>query len=316
MDAQERQRLASTLGINPATLTRWVNNETNPRPQNLRELLKALPGQRHELFPLIIEEFPDFATDAQEFEQDHSPTRIPSEFYARVLDTYSRTRRAQRFWTVSNLVLTQALGQLDPNSLGMAITVAQCMPPSRGQKVRSLREVAGRGTPPWQSTLTQVALLLGMESLAGYAVTKGRPFSAESRSDRLGFYPIRWEVWEESAVACPIWFEDRIAGCLLVSSTQQKYFLPSRQALIEQYAQLIMLAFEPEDFYELGDIQLAIMPSLEVQQARAANFRQRLSNIMLEANRSQQTINVEQAERLAWQQLEEELFDFLTQNSK
>ena len=41
-DVHERQRIATTLGINPATLTRWAANETNPRPQNLRELLRFL----------------------------------------------------------------------------------------------------------------------------------------------------------------------------------------------------------------------------------------------------------------------------------
>ncbi len=308
-DSQERQRLANTLGINPATLTRWVTNETKPRPQNLRELLKALPTEQNELLQLIAIEFPELAPDSVETGPADSTARIPSEFYFRVLDSYGKTRRPHRFWTVSNLVLNQALGQLDPNHLGMAITIAQCMPPSRDQKIRSLHEVAGRGTPPWQSTLTQEALFLGVESLAGYAVTKGRTFTAESRSDRLGFYPIRWEEWEESAIACPIWYEERITGCLLVSSTRQNYFLPFRRALIEQYAQLMMLAFEPEDFYEQQDIELMPMPTRKVQQTRTSNFRQLLSNILLEAGRKQQAITIQQAEHLVWQQLEEELLD-------
>ena len=45
-DSQEKQRIAAELGINSATLVRWVHNETDPRPQNLRQLLKALPHHR------------------------------------------------------------------------------------------------------------------------------------------------------------------------------------------------------------------------------------------------------------------------------
>jgi hypothetical protein len=37
-DSHERQRIANMLGVNPITLTRWVNNESKPRPQNLRQL--------------------------------------------------------------------------------------------------------------------------------------------------------------------------------------------------------------------------------------------------------------------------------------
>ena len=314
-DVHERQRIATALGINPATLTRWAANETNPRPQNLRELLRALPLQRKELLQLIQLEFPEFEADSKVLDQEDSLTTIPAAFYTSVLDSFITTRRSQRFWTVCNLVLNQALGQLDPNGLGMAITVAQCMPPSRDGKIRSMREAAGRGTPPWQSTLTRDALFLGIESLAGYAITKGRTFTAENRIDRLGFYPIRWEEWEESAVVSPIWFEYRIAGCLVASSTQASYFLPFRQNLIEQYAKLMTLAFEPEDFYEQQDIQLMIMPEREVQQTKASNFRQRLSTVLLEVGRNQQTIDIEQSELLVWKQLEEEFLELLVQTA-
>jgi len=314
-DVHERQRIATALGINPATLTRWAANETNPRQQNLRELIRALPQQRKELIQLIQLEFPEFEADSKVLDQEDSLTTIPAAFYSRVLDSFVTTRRSQRFWTVCNLVLNQALGQLDPNSLGMAITVAQCLPPSQGGKVRSMREVTGRGTPPWQFTLTREALFLGIESLAGYAITKGRTFTVENRMNRLGFYPVRWEPWEESAVVSPIWFEYRIAGCLVVSSTQANYFLPFRQNLIEQYAKLMTLAFEPEDFFKQEDIQLMIMPDRELQQTKVSNFRQRLSSVLLEVGRNQQTIDIEQSELLVWKQLEEEFLELLVKTA-
>src|SRR5205085_8873280 len=106
---------------------------------------------------------------------DDSSKDIPSEFYGRVFSARSATNETLHFWSISNLILQQALGQLDPDRLGMAITVVRCMPPSNGNKVRSLRESVGQGTPPWNGDLEQQAMFLGAESLAGYAVTTCRP---------------------------------------------------------------------------------------------------------------------------------------------
>lgn len=307
-DSQEQQRVANALGINPATLDRWVNGSNNPRQHNLRGLIRALPEQREELLPLIYLEFPDLEIDSSEDTGQHDTSAIiPPEFYMRVLEACGKTGKSQRFWTVTNLILGQALGQLDPNGLGMAITVAQCMPPSQDGIVRSLREVCGRGTSPWQPTLTRESLFLGIESLAGYVVTKGRQLTVEDRSDRLGFYPVRWETWEESASIAPIWFEERLAGCLVVSSTQPRYFLPFREALVERYAYLMMLAFDAQHFYAQRDIQLLPMPDRDAQKQRAVNFRQRISDILTEAVHKQQAVTIEEAERLVWQQLEAEL---------
>jgi hypothetical protein len=75
------------------------------------------------------------------------------------------------------------------------------------------------------------------------------------------------------------------------------------------------LAFEPEDFYEQQDIQLMIMPEHEVQQTKASNFRQRLSTVLLEVGRNQQTIDIEQSELLVWKQLEEEFLELLVQTA-
>jgi transcriptional regulator with XRE-family HTH domain len=316
-DHPERVRIATALGINAATLVRWANGETNPRLQNLHALLKFLPAKyRDQMSELILQEFPEFLPAVEDTEQDVLAGKIPSDFYASVLDAVTMTREEQRFFTISNRILSQALGQLDPNNLGMALSIAQCVPPLPGQKVRSMREVVGRGTPPWQSTLSQGALFLGIESLAGYALAKGRVYVAENRSDQLGFYTVRWEEWEESAVACPIMREGRYAGCLVASSTQPGYFLLYRQALLERYAQLLTLAFEPEDFYDQQDIHLLPMPSHEVQFERATNFRMRLSETILEASRGGRMMDLKQAERLVWQQLEEELLNSLVPSSE
>ncbi len=316
-DSQERARLATALGINAVTLIRWAKGESNPRPQNLYTLLRLLPAEyRDQMSELLLQAFPESMSDLKGAELDDAVGKIPSDFYASVLEAIASTGKDQIFFTVSNRVLTQALGQLDPNNLGMALSIAQCLPPLPGQKVRSLREVVGRGNPPWPSTLFQEALFLGIESLAGFALQKGRTYVAEDRSERSEFLAVRWEEWEESAVACPIMREGRFAGCFIASSTQPGYFVPFRQTLIERYAMLMALAFEPEDFYDLRDIQLVIMPSHDVQRERAANFRQRLSQMILDASRTGQVINIVQAERLVWQQLEEEFLGLLMQSTE
>jgi len=50
---RERQRIAHELGITPITITRWVNNEADPRPQNVRHLLDILPEHLNFLFESI-----------------------------------------------------------------------------------------------------------------------------------------------------------------------------------------------------------------------------------------------------------------------
>src|SRR2546430_7464350 len=55
-DPHEKQRLSEELGIKPITLSRWASSESDPRPQNLRHLLSAIPQQREQMLELIREE--------------------------------------------------------------------------------------------------------------------------------------------------------------------------------------------------------------------------------------------------------------------
>ena len=302
-DAQVRQRIANELGVNPATLVRWARGETNPRHENLQRLLKALPAQQQTLTRLLTEEFPAFDMQGGE---DRSE-RIPEEIYSRILHMYVNTRDEQRSWYMSDLITQLALGQLDPNHLGMAITLAHCMPPSGvAHRVRSLRQNAGRGTPPWNTYLDQELLFLGIESLAGYAVAVGHLVAVQSRAEQTRM-SVRWEEWEESAVASPILLGGRVACCLIASSTQPEYFLEFRQKLIGQYTELLTLAFRSEEFYAYQDVELSLMPSYEVQRIRFSQFRQYLSDVLREASREQRPITAREAERIVWADLEAEL---------
>jgi len=304
---QERVRIAAILEINPVTLMRWVRQESTPRPQHLQHLLDALPEERELLLTLIRQEFPGFSTVLEDSSATSASTTIPAEFYDRVIHTLATIPKDLHFWSLCDLIVRQVLLQLDPQRLGMAVTVARCMPPAQGNKVRSLREVIGCGTPPWESTLENHLMLLGAESLAGYVVGMGRPMENQNLRGQSGLRPGYPGKWEESAVAAPIMFASGIAGCLLASSTQPDYFIAPRRALVERYAELIALVFDRQEFYELEQIALSILPSFEVQQPFFSGFRQRVVDIMSQALRNRQPLSSLQAEQLAWQQLEEEL---------
>src|SRR5205085_742322 len=84
-------------------------------------------------------------------------------------------------------------------------------------------------------------MFLGIESLAGAAVME---FSKQINQNLKGnsFRPALPSEFEESAMACPLTFEGRIAGCLLVSSTRLNYFTARRQQLVQDYTNLLILA--------------------------------------------------------------------------
>ena len=306
-DAQVRQKIITELEINPITLNRWIQGESKPRTRSLRRLLSILPEHREILQPLIEEEFEDFAAETREDAMQNMSLAIPAEFYKRVLHTLSAIPPALRFSSLCDLILQQAIEQLDPHGQGVAVIVASCMPPSSLQKIRSLRERAGRGTAPWPRDLDQYAILLGVESLAGHAVSTGHLEVNQTLGKRLSLSLGYKSVWEESAAAVPIMREGRIAGSLLVSSAQQNYFSPERCVLIESYAELIALAFDSQDFYEPQQVGLSFLPPYDVQQPYLFDFRHRVFQTMTQASKNKELMNIVQAEQVVWQQIEEQL---------
>ena len=306
-DAHERQRIASALSINPITLDRWANHTSKPRVQNLRLLLAVLPEHRNDMVESLSAEFPEILSVMEGNAISESAQEIPSEFYTHAINAYVQTPRAQRFWLMSTTIMQQALGQLGSRDTGIAITVVQCVPPLQAGTVRSLRLRIGRATSPWQTNLEQNPIFLGAESTAGYVVMHQRPLVIESREERSNIYPAHWIEWEESAAAYPITHSGMIAGSLLVSSTKPHYFVPFRRTLIENYARLMTLAFEPGDFYPPEQIDLRLMPHYSLQEKYLLQFRQRVSEVMVQAARNHQPIDLFQAQDRVWRQLEEEL---------
>ncbi|GAC1354856.1 MAG: hypothetical protein NVS4B11_25180 [Ktedonobacteraceae bacterium] len=306
-NAREKQRIANELGVKPITLTRWVSGESDPRSQNLRLLLSVLPGQREQLLDLIraeegLEEFSNIT-------KDDTFKDIPSDFYSSIFTTRASITENLHYWSICQAILRQALGQLDPDRLGMAVWVVRCMPPSGSHnKVRSLRENVGTGTPPWGGNLEQKAMFLGAESLAGNVATLCRPSIIENLDEEHNLLPAMRVEHEKSCAIYPILYAGRIAGVFLVSSTQHNYFLSqARATLVQSYADMLALAFEPEDFYEPEEIALCVMPYHNEQKEYFAPFRVLVSNTIREAAQNAKPISNIEAEMRVWQQLEEKL---------
>jgi transcriptional regulator with XRE-family HTH domain len=302
-DSQERQRVAKELGVSAVTLFRWVSGESKPRSHNLRRLLAVLPQHRSQLLPLLEEEFDGFLVGVKEESQPMVLETIPAEFYRQVHHTLPYLPEMLRFSSLSDLILQQALEQLDPHQLGISIIVASCMPPSIDKQIRSLRVRAGRGTSPWSRDLAQEAILLGAESLAGHVVSSGHIEMNQRLSDAFNAAPGYQDDWEESAVAVPIMLCGKIAGSLLVSSTQPDYFHSARHTLVESYAELLALAFDLEDFYDTQLIALWPVPPREVQLQYFSDFQLRVARVMHQHN-----LTIVKAELQVWQQIEQELF--------
>lgn len=304
-DSAEKQRLVDQIGINQVTLQRWVSGQSNPRPDKLRALLDCVPQHRKQLLVLIQKEFPEFFVDNPNMEE--AAQEIPSAFYERVFKTYANNALALRASLINALILQQVLSHLDPHKQGMAAILAPCVPPVPGQKVRSLRQTLGRGTYPWDAYLKHHTLFFGAESPAGYAVAKRQIIVAQTLEEIRHTFPHYETQAEQSLAACPILLSHRMAGSLVIASTQPHYFSQPRLDIIQQYTETMTIAFEPEQFFQLQDIELAIMPSAHIQRPQLAHFHQRVSQLMIEARTRKQFLTRPDAELIIWKQIEHEL---------
>jgi DNA-binding transcriptional regulator YiaG len=302
----ERQRLSATLGVTSMTLSRWASGESKPQKPHLIHLLQVVnPNQRRDLISALEDLYPDIQSWLTEDISEH----ISSEFFAHILNMRTTTTESLRFWRISDSVLKQALTQLDPGHMGMAVKLVQCMKPGTNGKVRSLRERAGKGTSPWAADLEHDVLFLGQESLSGYAVDV-RHIVSDDNLHQSKTFPAVKDDYEVSAAAHPIRFEGKIAGCLLASSTQPGYFSSQRLNLLATFSDLISLAFDKDDFYPPDKIELRVMPAPHIQRPILADFRQRVTAKFHQAMQQHQHYSNEEIELQVWQDLEDKLIEY------
>lgn len=302
-DPRERERLAHALTVNVITLHRWAKGTSNPRPDKLQRLLEILSlKDSDQILRFFKEGMPNYLPLQDEIMMTKEIT-IPADFYAHILLQSRTTHKDILFTTLCGFLLNQAIKQFDLHHKGIAVIVAKCMPPSHG-KVRSLREIIGSGTSPWDTDLRQSFRLLGAESLAGNAIPGDGVITNADLSDPSSRAAGYREKWEASAAATPIMRAGEIAGVLLASSTQPDYFDEPLKDLLEQYAGLFTMVFETSEFYPIQRIALSALSSYEEQSPLLDNFQERVSKIMAERASSQHPITLTQAENLAWQDIE------------
>jgi len=302
-EPHEKQRIARALNVSPFTLVHWVQGKATPQTQQMYQLLRALPQQQDALLPSIAEEFEEISQ--RELASEPETDEIPSIFYAHVLKGSTTTPLTIHYWSQANIILQQAIVQLDPYRTGMAIRITRCMPPAYDGKIRSLCESVGVGTPPWSGTLEQSALLLGAESLAGYALTSGHSIVIDSPDD-YSLFPIPQREYEASTAAFPIMRANLIAGVLLVASSHSGFFTSASLSLIQSYTNLLALAFETGAFYDPQIFALQTMPPIATQQNYLTTFHQRVADVLARSMQGGQPLNTTQAELQVWQQIEEE----------
>lgn len=302
---QEKQRLAREADVSVITLRRWVTGESNPREDNLRQLVPAIPAEYAALFRHLLEvDYPQLARE--ELERGRVVPEIPSELYGQVMRAYAKTPAILARDGLYKLIFERALEHLDPDKLGLSLALVCCVPPLPGQKVRSLRQIRGMGTPPFERELERKTMFLGSESVAGHAVMNYRLAMVESR-EATSFTSANWTDFEESAIASPILRQARVVGALLASSARPHYFTPAHQALLELYAPLVGLMFDPHEFYDPVDIMLGVMPEFDRQAPLFTNFEQRVSLKMNARGQFSEAITIQQAHQLVWQDISEEL---------
>jgi transcriptional regulator with XRE-family HTH domain len=310
---KERERLANEVGVSSVTISRWANGNFEPRPQSLQRLIHVVPSEyREEFHALVGRVYPHLANPASFFE----PPELPSEFFRRVLETCATTSDRQLYWTITQQVLEHGVRQLDPERVGISITVVRCMPPGPDGKIHSLRENVGIGTPPWEGDLTAKALFLGAESLAGHVVSSFHYENVDDLRHRT-FVPAYMTEHEISSIAWPILRAGRTAGCLLLSSKLPNYYRSdARRLLVSDYARLLALAFRPEQFYPYEMIELRRMPPLEVQTRIFGHFQNRVTALMFEKATSGQRVDRDEAELTIWQQIEADLIEHMYGSKK
>ena len=304
-DPVERQCVTKNLHISNFTLWRWIRGEETPSVHQVQRLLRALPRHQAELLPLIAEEFEEGKVSI--LEQVEIPEDIPSIFYAQVLRGSTAIPSTIRFWSLASMVLQQALMQIDYQRKGVLLRVATFLPPNADGKLYCLREAVSLGTDPWEGNCMHSAILLGAESLAGQAIGCGRPLVA-GRQEEDEYGDSREN--EMSRLAFPIMRCNDIAGALLVSSSQEKYFTPERLLLCHRYTDLLAMAFESADFYAPELLALSSMPTPLEQKERLVTFRNRVASTLTREGKGQHIIDTTQAELLVWQQFADEFLRY------
>jgi hypothetical protein len=306
---REKQQLLDELKVKSITLTRWINGQTEPRQQNLQQLVKVLTRYCDYLPDLLKDEKKTGNLSLLLASEERISPMIPSELYALVLAARAYTPANQRFWTIANMILRQAMEQLDVSDQGVAMWITCCMrnDDEEVKKIRSLYIMLGYRTRKLER-LEQERMFLGVESAEGEVLVSGHPIIYHNLQ-QAGFLTPETPVIDHcSAVVYPITYQGLVAGTFSVVGMSADYFLmPERVTLVQRYSELLALALAAADFVPREKLLLGMMPSYDIQKNHFADFRQRVTTVMGEKLRQGESIGPIEAENIVWRNLEEEL---------
>jgi hypothetical protein len=293
-DPKELRRLALQTETSPTTFQRWVAGST-PRTGTLLKFLERLPDARREELFSALQEAGLLAAQVAvpgrmpEKEGEELPLAvIPSAFYSLALQALETSPDSLRYLTFCQLILREAIKQLDHERAGFCLTVVQCSPPTlETGKIHSLRERIQIGSAPWENRLMErpPLFLLDAQSLAGQCLASFQLEVVQDLSESTASTLLPHRAVERSAAAYPLLRAGRVAGCLVATSVVPNFFTEIHWSLLKDYTSLLTLALEPEEFYDRSIICLSLMPDLETQHEVFASLHDRVIKLMRQSER-------------------------------
>lgn len=272
----EKQRLYADVGVSRTTIQRWRNGENTADPSHIHRLLNALPEPESHQLRLLMQEDPTLQVPQAPPPVEVAPDHIPLHVYEEVL--HLARHAPDQFWLLGGTIVFHALTQLGATEQAeLEIVIAGCMPPGDDGKIRSLRALGVRGTAPRRTDFHTKEMLFGIESLAGYAVMQRHSMLIPDTRDPGTALPLNSQEHERSCAAVPLMWGGKIAGALLATSNLLHFFTEEKLRLLERYADLVCLAFSHQDFVDISCLDLATLPSWQIQQTYFSTFRQRVS---------------------------------------
>lgn len=257
-DPYALEKVTKLLHVSRETMMNWIQYQENPNFRIFQQILEAFPDDYDALLELIQREFPHFVPER--LADGEEPLEILAPFHDRLSETLRESPLMLRFWSTCQLVLQQAMQQLDPYRTGMMMAIMLCTAPSPGKKVRSLHGYLGLGSSVWTGSWYQQPHFFGSDSLCGYAAAVGTiQVIHDVQSDLKGIS--LYDVDDiRSVLVVPILSAGKCAGSLYVASTSPYYFCPRRLKLVQQYVECLARAFSPEEFYASEQMQLELLP--------------------------------------------------------
>jgi hypothetical protein len=285
-------------------LKRWIYGKTSPRAEALEPLLNLLPHHRQQLARLLAADYPRFAGDAEQVAEGKH--EIPGSFYAHVLTVFTSSPAVARHDAIASIIINQIIAQIDVYHAGLVVTLAEFVTPRDGSPVRSLRSTFIRNTVTFPSGAEQHPQMLGAETQVGQAVHACHRLIYPITADTVSSFVDCQTLPIGSMASFPVLQANQLAGCLHIISPQPNFFTPALQELLQNYASLLVLAADEDDFYELDQIHLGVMPPREQQVQHLSHFQERVSRLMVESSKNSELLTRFQAEARIWQELEAE----------